>query len=741
MRTWLTKSRVGAAALALSAGMLHAQSTAPRFYMWAEPSEPNWNNPQFVPMINVYLGDPTKTGTQAAQEAGDTIQRYLQNGWIGLDRVAITFNGLGSWRQQENGDPIWSIYGLYAIEDAVTPEPQWHHGLDPTEQRMKYIQPWMNHARPRVAEWMADFLEEYQNLQLPRPARFHFDTEVNMWDVSDENATRLLEGLARDQRWVLLEVPGFPGKTMQDLYEEAIDHYGWPDYPLDDPVHCLVRDERPDGGPTGTGRNRKYFLWYLWVSQVAVDAVMNKCLYQAIRTTWPADPPLISNWEECVADGRPDTFGWYPSNAPGVYWPGPTTHHHEYKAVRGMIRPDLTGAQHYEGDLVEPNGDRSIWLFRKRTTSADFSAPLLYPFTPFHSPVNYYLPPGTMPPSAQQEILDASFRNQRHDLEAVLNTPASGGPGKVTPWMIFPGEAYWTNKPGYTHTITDEQVRRQLALLRHKDIREAVVWWAFEPRSYADFKNLYDQVYTPNLSAFSVAEGCQINGNVTLDTLHFTLRNHPATDPTDETIRVAASGTCDDYAATLQTTFVNLDPHLGDRLKLNLECKVSRANLSGRVYVRTDSDDVWTAIEIGDYSSDPYLFGFFAPAHDDGWYETRRTFTIPASLIKDDALHIRVVIVDVPGREPPDPFSAAFDLVQVYWSEGATGPSLTSGLTSSPAGRPQGADLTHDGVVDIRDLLRFNDYYARAVPAADFNDDGVIDTADVADFAAAYTNP
>src|SRR5690606_469662 len=114
---------------------------------------------------------------------------------------------------------------------------------------------------------MEDFVTTYTSLTytppggkcqpLPTPARFHLDTEMEeMCYLADINATRILAALPAENpsnpssnRWHTYNVPGFGDSqnpvTMDDLYWEAVNRYGWTPAMLGE-CGTLNLDAKPD---------------------------------------------------------------------------------------------------------------------------------------------------------------------------------------------------------------------------------------------------------------------------------------------------------------------------------------------------------------------------------------------------------------------------------------------------------------------------------------------------------------
>lgn len=676
-------------------------------------------------MVRVFTGN--RTPQQAAADVAAEIEQFINADWIEPNEVAIVLQNFGQW-----GFPNVSFVDEF---DEINAHVDWHDiqhlGQNP---QLPYLQPWMTHGRAKVRLWMEQFLDAYSQqtytptggvpTPLPIPARFHFDTEQVLTNCCDVNYVRILEALPLDDRWDDDGEPVMPfNLTLKDLYLQAKEDYDWPYESLRDALFAS-RDEGVNHED-----NRPYFLWYMRLCQAARDYAMFDAAYVPIRQHWPAPltPPLVSNYGDANTDGQRDSFGWYTT---GGYTLDPASFNPTAanECIRGHINTRPHGDR-YLPEHLDANGDyRSLWLVRPGVTSADFSAPYLYTYYSEHSSgnLNYYLPPGPLgtPP---ESLWDASLRNHRHWIESILNS-AGGAPAAITPWVAMVGTT--TEKthqdPPPPYAITAEDCRRQLAMLRAKDIRELLLWWdssTGQAQDWDHYQRIVDQVYTPSLDSYARLIGQYLGGGSDLDPdrLRYTLRE--GGDGFVTLRSFVPQGRPGQLA--LKATFTGMTPLPDARsVKLNLECAADTPDLRGQVYVWWQDD--WRQVPIGDYPENK--FGFFAPADANGWRDLRRTFTIPGAYVSGPTMDVKVVVQDT-GLDRT--FRVRFDLVQAYWTDEIDTADLS----------PQGADYNYSGSTTLADYTAFSADWSVGEPAADFNNDGAIDGSDMGDFINAYGNP
>jgi len=719
-----------------------AQSLQPQFYMWS-PAPSGWDKHQMIPILVANEGLESSDPVDVAADLAAKIQDYFDAGHP-MDKIAILIFNFGMRNS--------SAVSLIDEDDAIVPAPIWNVPNEPAYEEMPYQQPWMTNGRAKVKAWMEDFLdaysaETYNNgtgfVSLPIPARFHFDSEMSLSTCCDVDYTRILRALPNEypiNRWSTVAVPGFGTATMADLYADAIDMYDWPDEAL---THSSALD--PNVGPSDDA-NKHYFIWYWNICARALDAAMNEVAYEVINSHFPNDTPLVSNYEDINADGEPAIFGWH--SAPDytqATWPYGVVPQRAW--FNGTTVGGGAGAQ-YLRVHVETSPNWLNWSTFPGTTAADFSSPALYTYvfgdpevppgeiesnqTYSHRGYNYYLPSwSTGDESSWEALWDCSLRNQRHNVESILNSGST--PAQITPWIAHIG----TNpsaKGKEPHYITAEDTRRQLAMLRAKNIGEILVWAHPEHSNaaWADYFKVVQQVYTPMLQWYSILEG---SGLQTPDAaaLQFTLE-----DAGNDTLIIQSS------SSSIAGIIVQFDglwpgasgPKLGNHIRLNLELAAFMDNMSAAdrddlrvvAYIYKPSITDWVALPCNDYSNN--RMGFFAPietlAQEIDRCDLRRTLTIDHCVVEDDDVFVKVVVYSSDSS-----FTVAFDLVQLYWADdGTIGCGSTENL--------QGADMNYSGTVSTSDLTKFTSDYMNSKPAADFNNDGVINASDMAAFLAKY---
>lgn len=165
----------------------------------------------------------------------------------------------------------------------------WRHPADAVEGEDA---PWHRAGIAFWRAWTDRFIARWRLLRerepgLPDPARCHFDTERPP-AVTRGDSVALFEAMRRDARWSREPVPGYGGRTMEDLHREA----GRPD--------C-----DPKAGAYYRERNVAWAQWFGGICLTAADAAMEEAAYASLRAAFPGVG--CSNWwTSCGFDGAGD---------------------------------------------------------------------------------------------------------------------------------------------------------------------------------------------------------------------------------------------------------------------------------------------------------------------------------------------------------------------------------------------------------------------------------------------------
>jgi len=749
----------------------------PYLYLWAapDPGQGGWGTlaGRASQMVRWYSN--VGTAQNVATHLETIAASQIASGATDPNHVCILLQNFGQWSGGTNPT------SFIVPADATPPPPGGWTGLPPECPELPNLQPWMNNARPIVAQWMLDFLANYDG---PTPTRFHFDSEIKLSSCCNVNFTISLAQATQDPRWGSSETdPGLavPGsadylvssggldKQMWKLYEEALERFpDWPNKPLfipgGNPNDFALKINAGPNDP----QNRRYFLWYGEICQRALDAAMNECAYEVIKNHPNYANCKVSNYGYVDADGKSDTFGWHTGRT-DTGQPVPTTTPHPTnppaplistrKCVRGVIDRYNEGARFMWSDLIEEDPGtqqeirRSLWVTTPAVASGDFSSPVLYPPSPVHwdgsdlwgERLHYYLPKenGNWPMAGPSRItLDYS----RRSMESIINS-FDGNNLDIVPWIRPIGQ----QAPGYVTTAID--FRDMLAMLRAKKVPEIIVWWAgenYEP-NWPTALAIMDRVYKPQLNKIRILSGSCTNcppspAQIPVDRLRYTLREEV---PDDEFVGIAANQASDPVEVAVQFTFGDVASLLGKGpMAINIECSAYAfetpagvTDISGLIYVRDPVHQDWKLQSfIDDFTADPNMegFGFHAPINAEPatspgyyaplWHETRRTFDGIANYIANDKIDIKIVFK---RNYASDPFTIRFDLVQLVGLPDALG---------GDEGLAQGADFNHSQTTESYDVAAFMDAYAAGAEAADFNNDGIVNADDLTAFNAAFVS-
>ncbi len=748
--------RIVTASLAAVAGLVAVATgdppePTPYFFLWAAPEAGGYAGmtdfASQIVRVNIALA-ANDTPEEAAAAVAAAAHDQIEAGVTDPDHICILLQNFGT--KDSLGKPTCFWHSDDDLEEPLSQFTNWENS------DFRYMQPWMNNARPIVKEWMEDFVtalayEISQDPTLEAPARFHYDTEAYISGCCVLGYTKALEAAAQDDRWDEEPLPGTVDVTMASLYSEARGAYGWGNGTTTPILDLLQEEEAPN-----SDANRPLFIWYYAICQAALDQVMLECAYSVIKDEWPSCK--VSNYYHCNTDGGLDNFGWH------------STRDHESSgqsdrvARRTSVRAGAEmygeGAKLLWNDIeVEDPEYRSLWQTHTGVASGDFSSPVLYPYHPNHRSLvvtgqgtpldryNYYLRDQiteTWPVATDSWVM---LDYARRWVEAILNTPDGHGYAEIMPWLWMPDETRPLGQNSSYPPSTFEglaDLRQVLAMLRAKRTTEAMLWWnhTVQYPEWTTILEVMELVYTPQLDWAHVLEGTGPDP-VDPDILRYTLR---ATSLEDEVVEVESVEVGNYEQVALWVKFNYLDDWENRQPPiLNLECSVSPdegdANgVRGFIYLADQENDPidWQQ-EMGpvfdDFGFEGSGFGYFAPSFEDeerDWYETRRSFPLSTNDYispYDGSLWVQIVLRD------EGPFTARFDLTQLIGT-----PPLQADCGEC-ASRAQGADFDHSQSVNLTDLLAFQAAYAAGMPSADQNFDGQVTPQDLAIFGIKYNNP
>lgn len=787
------KSQVAACALVglvgVASSAVFAQPYAavrPQYYSYELNPDPATTSyvydDRFTSAIRVQLSNGD-TAEDAANAAVALITARIAEGTLNLDKICITLQNFGGKGPDAYRDD-W--YSYLRDEDAISltvSDPSEFGELDgDSTASWELVQPWMNQAIGHynannqtwlggdATQWMTNFcelLKDDLDVLGVIPERFHCEVETNLPQGSSGRAPiTVMLAWEADARWDTEPVPGFGGLTMQQIWSQAQIDYGWGDgtATLASLVEETVRASHPD--------NSAIWMWWVGVCRRALDAANQIACYQAIKETWPIDTPKTSNYDHARADMAADTFAWRtvrnPSNN-SVVLSDQWFRGRMDKGGFGVL-PSTVGTSTSRPPLM--------FYLGEDVTSADFSAPELYYFdfsygTPNsgHIQKRFYEPPvsGVHVDETWQQ---ASQRFQRHSLDAITNSVGVTNE-EVVPWVDIPG-ARQIDPSGALQTI--EQTRPTLALLRSKDIREALMFGnkpdagaRGNAQMWADFKRADDQVYTPSYRDYQVIIGTDDtapNPGHPLPLMN-TLRTASPT-----VVEIASNGSTPEMTQ-LVVWFDDLAPEsLGHNGRLVLECDVvfndpedqELNEVIGFVEIWNETEQQWEAFEpVRDFGVLARgAYGFYTPD-----LSTRREWDLSeiigwtsTSFPMCDYLSDTYACEGMMGFRfshftagtSTSGYVSRYDLVQFYHMDEPAYPSLTasgsmttqaqggeSNQSSGAAGfiAPSPADFNFDGIQDATDATLFTTAWTNGERRADYNADGEVDALDLTQFLGA----
>jgi hypothetical protein len=767
------------------------------------------HDPRFMSMLRVYIdngnGGAGTTPVDAATYTVNLIQSRIAESMtvpgssgsacgtqsvstIDMRSVAITIQNFGSF---DINSYRKAAFSFFREPDRLIYPSQAPTISDDDKPSYELRQPWMTTAlgtrNPTTGEWsggqatqwMTDYCAALKAQLLAAglqhvPIRFHFDMEASMFGGNMNNAIiQTMLACENDPagRWATVPVPGFNGKTMLQLWRDAQDEYGW----RVGGQYVTLASRLDAGEDANFAANRPFAMWWQRICSVASAAAMEIAAEAPIKAAWPGGNVLVSNYDYMTMDMGADTFAHRrPTKGVHVisndFWRG------------GWARNNRGAYPSVVASSATPGVKPLVWQMGEGFNSHDFDAPVLYyydngtlagsaagwddirlhkwyePWSVLDTVENRLLPP-------RETWAEVARRQHRHLLDSILATPTRAA-GGVVPWIAIPNAHEIDTVE--TKTGIDES-RRMLALLRSKDIREAILW-SNKPEGpgvrgeavhWNKFKRAEAQVYTPSYQPYEVTRGLEVYQGQTIGgdprPLMTTLRT---TTPANEVlIQSENTGEVGEIDVTeMIVVFDDIQPLvLGLDGRFLLECKVKpnvlsqaaaypggeaawRSAIVGRIELWSQAEQVWHTLWSVNDTGNFGEYAFYVPDSS-----TRREFQLSNGVTQFDLCHyVKESLGTCHGHMTirlthiapalASGFTSSYDLVQFYHIDDPVivpGGGLGLGLGTGTLG---GADFNKDGQNTVLDAVDFTAAWTDGLPAGDFNADRQVDADDVTQF-------
>ncbi len=507
-----------------------------------------------------------------------------------------------------------------------------------------------------------------------------------------------------------------------------------------------------------------------------MDGAIKIAFIDPIKEYWPTNTPKISNYDNFNMDMGEDRFEW-----------------RQTRVADGSVKftnKFLRGAYDFGGFGAYPfytatstTASPLLWVMTKGFASGNFDSPALY----YDSPVNsdgvissdidalrqprWYETDISIPEFVQETWQQTSRRRHRHIMDAITNSAPSGKEG-VVPWIAIPGyEPLYNENAAFIGNAGIDETRRTLALLRSKDVREAIMFATKsiaggrgEADKWANFVRADAQVFTPTYDLYEVTRGVDLhpsdNGHpgALMTTLRGALpreRVEIAAEPVDGQPNLGAT----EIIVTINSIYP-YDNGLNGRIVL--ECSLKpviqteignlaalanwTAGVSGYVSIWNINSSMWEPLStVHDYNSQSEgQYFFYTPDAS-----TRREWVLydgsqtdfdfcnyivigPSSCSGSIMLKFTHV-----AQMPPSGFVSSYDLVQFYHIDLDLLPSY-EGEDPIPLGLMSGssinADFDFNGEETAADASGFVQAWTNGLPAGDYNGDGEVEAIDLTQF-------
>lgn len=634
-----------------------------------------------------------------------------------------------------------------------------------------------------LRQWFKQFCDAYATLQaapnsgLPDldGCRFYMDSETSVtWAGNDPNAVFMLRTLAGSSWWNTKSVPGYaPGTTLAKLYQDAELALGFPGPTNGHPAGILDPLVGLEPGVDSTGaRNRKFMLWFAEICDTARDAVYQNCFYDVVHDRWPNAKCL--NYSDARLDGADGPTGWF------MDWNNPTQHDtwndpslHDTRSPKQLL-PRGEIEAFWTGSLMYGTAAGRYQMIR-RWTSGEKDSPVLYLMDPSnhegwwsggvgHKQKNLYMPPvatgcgnaPNVPGQPCETLFESTMRVTRHAAESCINSyPAlpgdaetSGHEDRLTPWLQLGYSVPCNGTPQPGGTIAHDQARDLLAMLRAKNIREAIYWFGFNPEmspqedEAAGLAWFVTGTVIQRVYATEIVDWTALQGNIVIQPsdppdsscLEFTLLNS-AGNPRE--IMVQGTGAPGKIQSQLEVRVKVPDAQNAPEnyrqmpLIINIESKANALGHKGWVYamnfftgqydmvLQTDGRTAYEYAWSGDGKSSRITctisnawqyVNTSTGSPDDGMMKLKLAAKGPASRVDYDLVQVI-------------PYGNLFECSV----QGVSGPS------TSEIAVPQ-SDVNFDQLVAVDDLVEFLEIWSEAMPVADANLDGEVDAEDIVEY-------
>lgn len=499
LQATLASVAVGAASAGTSDG------EAPRVWTWNPPTGPASSHPSFIPLTTVYVTPTTLPGDRADKLADVVIERGLAEGEFA---VLLLNYGRGTLA----GNP------LDAIDDPSVPS------------EVAGGTPWTANGVLELGAWTDAFIarlrERIETDGLPRPSRFHMDSELRrpalcyLPDVEACWGTAplvLFDAMRRDPRWDteplrMNPVAGDPHQTMAEIYAAA----GSPSF---DPTSSR-RDEA----------NREWSRWWDGVTRESMDGAFAEVLYDRVEAAWPA-----VRCSEFAQSMRLD----------------------------GDLEPDGTRRAFVDFECWNEGWMSSHW--RGRGT---LQAPTMYVY-------------GETFIDSGRPFMDEQMRLHRGNLDACLHSFGGVDPSEITPWLCLPQRGLpYGDSPATTRAYTDDEFLRMIALLRGRGIEEFMLWPSGTDAIWLAAARAIDAAWGPHWTAIEILTG--IGDSNPLETLATADRIPCVVTPDTGGIVIEATGMLTPRPSCLHRSETWLALEAGSTQPTILEVEVRRADGSWR---------------------------------------------------------------------------------------------------------------------------------------------------------------
>jgi len=686
-------------------------------------------------------------------------------------------------------DGLFVIDGMFLDDDTqyLTNRTYRHPFLSRDFDPLDPYNPTKTSSTAILRRWMKDFVDEWKLMQrttpplhpdpvfrfgaaLPNPSKFYFDTEAVIAPPTHRNVVKMLWILSKiPQIWGTppyagWDVPGYPARTsLADLYAAEATKYGWP-ADLNDPNAGLQPDFSAD-----SGRNRPFMLWYYRVAAAAKAAQMDLAAYTEVKSAF-GPSCKAGNYNEMNLDGQLDLTGWFMNRNPIVQgerepaqvFPRTLIHRQPWGGQMTLVGTSGSGAPplrwHADASIARGDVDSPELYQTTQEQCLGWWNPNMYNppqqyrgwgFTQVcHQQPDLYLPDAPThsgPGIDQVDPFPTTMRLARHAAESIINSFGGGREYRLTPWLQMAKTEYKTRRTGPDswdlHEVSEDELRALLAMLRAKNIREALFWTSWQPTDglppgvtpakITQTSGAIQSAYAASVLTFARTHGVVPAGSPPDDVamLAFTLRDISGQS---RTLNIESAPTGESAITELQVAFlfdtlgVNGYASTDYKYEFVVECAVNQPGTKGRVevwdFAGNAGQGAWVPVNTTEGDGQ---YNFHTPD-----FTSRRTFTLGSSnvreFVRNRKMHVKYVHLNGPGT-----LVSKYDLTQVL-------PVRVASDTGEESAAAIESDANYDEVVDESDLLFYLSNWAEGAAGADSNMDEQVDDEDLLRFLNAY---